>query len=412
MKIFKRKTLILGLLCLFSLGLALLTSLVSKRQILRQKATGGTIEISLDPASGDIPLSEADKEISVYLKETAVSDQHIHAFDIQNIHFDTAYFSANTVACNSSYQATPDVGVTGDNVRLACFSVSGISLPLDTRVKVGTFKLHPLVAGTDKAVTISNALIPDASNNNLAGSVVNATFNITAVAGVTPTVTLTPVATLTPTATPTVTPTPTTTVSPTPSVTATPTPTGTPPPNTPVLAFKVKFQGVNQKPLDDKQYTQRVKVRVVKGDFEKIYNGVSVTSNDKGVFSGSVTLSEVPPDSGYTVFIKGPKHLARKFCVNNQAERCRGTGNITLATGNNNFDFSDVKVNLEAGDLPKDGVQDGVVNSVDYSLWKARIGQSLPEALAIADVNLDGVINVADWQLMRNTLETKYEEDN
>ena len=219
------------------------------------------------------------------------------------------------------------------------------------------------------------------------------------------TFTVGPASTLIP-PTPTLTPSPMPTA--TPGPTLIPSPTPTPPPNIPVLSFRIKFQGVTTK-RDD----QKVKVRVVKGSFEKDFTDIGVSADDNGVYSGTVVLVDVPAGSDYKIFIKGPKHLARKFCTNGQTSRCSGDGQISLAVGNNNFDFS--KLVLEAGDLPNpnDGmIQDGVVNSLDYSLWKDRFGRDDSNILAVADVNLDGIVNSGDWQLMRITLETKYEEDN
>lgn len=172
------------------------------------------------------------------------------------------------------------------------------------------------------------------------------------------------------------------------------------------LNFKVKFQGITQK-RDD----QQVKLTVKRENFSKPFD-VRLTSNDSGIYSGSVALTGVAPGN-YLIYIKGPRHLAKKFCKNNQETRCSLSDRIALVRGDNTLDFS--KMVLEGGDLPNpndDYKQDGVVNSIDYTLINNRLGSSAEDDLRIADINLDGAVNSTDRILLRNTLETRYEEDN
>jgi len=176
----------------------------------------------------------------------------------------------------------------------------------------------------------------------------------------------------------------------------------------PVLDFKIKFQGV-----DSEKEDQKVKVIVKKeGMLVKSFTDVSVSADEDGLYSGSATLTDVPAGDGYAILVKGPKHLAKKFCVNRPTARCVGNGSITLTTGVNTYDFS--TQDLPAGDLPNPAnnmQQDGVVNSVDYSLWHSRIYREDTDSLVVADLDFNGIVNSADWGLMRITLETRYEED-
>ncbi|MFH1841128.1 MAG: hypothetical protein ABH807_03180 [Candidatus Shapirobacteria bacterium] len=184
-----------------------------------------------------------------------------------------------------------------------------------------------------------------------------------------------------------------------------PTPTTTASPNAIILRFSVKFQGVETK----KGY-QQVKIRVYKkGVVDRWFDYHEIDgllANDTGIYSGVAILSNVPAGDNYTIFIKGPKHLARKFCTNNQENRCVGGGQIALTAGQNTFDFS--KIGLEAGDVP---LQDGVCDVQDYSRVKNLRGNPEAVALAIGDLNLDGIVNTSDTNMMRETLATKYEED-
>jgi len=414
----ERKNLINFLiLLLITIVLAIAVIVMPARRLIKQKAVG-LVTVSLQPSTHDIPLSETIP-VDIYIgnqsrKRVSFADIRISynkdKLEITSFTPNTTKFNLNLIA------GLPDY--LGARTGLAKIQVANDKAVTDangpsnaTAIKVGTIMVKGKAAGTWQMTILTTG----DNGSQIVGvdplvlgidSVTNGTYTVTS-GGVTGTPTLTPTPTTTPGATGTPTPSLTPTTTPTPTITPTPTATTTPAPG-PRLNFKVKFQGVDSRPLDSNQYTKRVKVRVTKGDLNETFNA-DVTSDDQGVFSGSVVLSEVPVGSDYTIFIKGPQHLARKFCTNSQTERCVGPGQIALAEGNNNFDFSGLV--LEAGDLPNNGQQDGVVNSVDYSLLKARGAQTLPEALAIADVNFDGVVGSQDWVLMRNTLETKYEED-
>lgn len=271
------------------------------------------------------------------------------------------------------------------------------------------------LAGLDTVLlTDSACLIPDSTTTNC-DSTITPTLTPTPSGTLTPTQTLTP--TLTPTATRTPTPTPTGTITISPTLTPTPTgtititpsltPTATPIPGSVVnLAFKVKFQGIATKKAD-----QKVKITVKRDNFSKPLEDITVTASSSGVYSGSVALAGVAPGN-YQIYIKGPKHLAKKFCRDNQEDRCTSNETLALIVGENTFDFS--KTILEGGDLPNPndgGKQDGVVNSVDFGLVNNRLGSTAAEDLAIADLDLNGIVNVTDRILLRITLETRYEED-
>ncbi|PJC77291.1 hypothetical protein CO010_00765 [Candidatus Shapirobacteria bacterium CG_4_8_14_3_um_filter_39_11] len=177
----------------------------------------------------------------------------------------------------------------------------------------------------------------------------------------------------------------------------------------PVLNFKIKFQGIDTKRAD-----QKVAVIVKKAaGITKTYTDIPVSADSSGVYLGSVVLADFTAGDKVNVFIKGPKHLAKKFCQNNQTGRCgEDSAGIALSAGENNLDFS--KLVLEAGDLPnpnEDNQQDGVVNSVDFSLIESRVGKVDSASLSVADLNLDGIVNWGDAGLLLNTLGTKYEDE-
>jgi len=72
----------------------------------------------------------------------------------------------------------------------------------------------------------------------------------------------------------------------------------------------------------------------------------------------------------------------------------------------NNFDWTEKAI--EPGDLPP---QDGVCNAHDASLILERIGKSDNEALRVADLNYDGMVNLNDYSLLLGTLSEKYEDE-
>ncbi|OGK33898.1 hypothetical protein A3F58_00545 [Candidatus Roizmanbacteria bacterium RIFCSPHIGHO2_12_FULL_37_9b] len=214
------------------------------------------------------------------------------------------------------------------------------------------------------------------------------------------------------TPTPTITPggpTLTPTITPTPPIGATSTPTPTPNPFQMNLGSKVRFQGIlglpNQaQPLSVKVTINSIALSVAQtavGDF---------TVDNNGFWSGRVGFNNVSPSSDYKIFIKGPKHLQKRICQSTPQESSPGTyhcenGAILLNYGDNNLDFSGIF--LLVGDLP---VQDGVVNSYDISLIRNNIGSTDPSVLALADLNLDGIVDSQDYSLVIAALSVRTDE--
>lgn len=205
---------------------------------------------------------------------------------------------------------------------------------------------------------------------------------------------------------------PTAALTPATAPTLVPTLTPTLAPGTPILNFKVSFIGVSESSEVKENPGVLVKVRKDFGPFFEFPN-VQLEPDQGNKFKGRVALTGVAPGEIYSIFIKGPKHLARKFCQNNQTERCFGRGEITLAAGNNFFDFS--QLGLEPGDLPnpEEGMkQDGLVSSADLALIKARFfADDDRQRFAIADLDFNQTINSRDIVLFLQTLSTKYGEE-
>lgn len=407
-----RKMLLTVLFFLGAAGIVILISFfLTKRVTLKQRAAWGGVEISLQPQDGAHNVNE-EFPVQIVINN---SNRHKIGGALINLRFDQnnleiVKFDVGTdlpnvfknILGNNNGNALIAVGkISGENCDLESISLGTLTLKGKT---AGSVPLEININGSSVTGTNPNpAPTPTPYDPNINITTVhNGSYTINAIitSTPTPTETIPPQATATPT--PTQTPTPTLT----PVNTGTPTPTATIAPNTPVLNFKIKFQGIDEKRTD-----QRVKVTVIGNDISKPFEDIIVKAGDDGIYSGSIVLSQVPGGS-YTIFIKGPKHLAKKFCKNEQEGRCGATDKLSLVIGNNDYDFS--KTRLEGGDLPNPNnawKQDGVVNSVDYELTKLRLFSDKDENLRVADINLDGIVNTTDLTLLRNTLETKYEED-
>jgi len=186
-----------------------------------------------------------------------------------------------------------------------------------------------------------------------------------------------------------------------------PTPTA-PPGGWPELTFQVKFGGTEYRVNDQEKIVDDIGTRdvdvIVKGDGEtKEYEDVEVVFNSQAVGVGSLDLVGLWPERNYVVSIKGPVHLARRFCKNEQTEHCwLGEGGINLASGNNSMDWTGLY--LEPGDID----YNGVVNSADFSDLKQAL---MVEGDVQEDINFNGIVNGQDVTFFLQTLSTKYEDE-
>ncbi|MEN9328106.1 MAG: hypothetical protein RI947_914 [Candidatus Parcubacteria bacterium] len=247
----------------------------------------------------------------------------------------------------------------------------------------------------------------------------------TPTAGPSPTPTRIPTSGPSPTGFPTSTPQPQATstplpASPTPESTSTPRPTSTPkatptrPPITAdsiILHMKLKFQGILIKPPDEFN-TMAIHVGVKHtGQIEPVFSDGDFIANAGGVWIGDVVINDATPGEDFFFYVKGPKHIQKRICTERPVETydgtyiCGDTGRIRLVKGDNTIDFSNVS--LLSGDLP---VQDGIANSYDLSTVRNFLGRTDAEALQLADVNLDGIIDTQDYSLILHSLAFRFDE--
>jgi len=328
------------------------------------------LQVRLNPASGNKALGSSFP-VDVTIKNVSASSQQFRAAGV-DLQFDPAVFTPSSVVCDTtSLPGSAQARVDNNKIYLSCFRQGGseaLTIAPGQTLNLGKFDLAVKSNAPQGAspITFLRVKITSAASTStdIADGGETATYTIGS--GATGDVT---------------------------------------------VNFKVKFSGVNSK-IDD----QLVVVRVKKPGVEKEYRDVTVTSNDAGVLSGTVVLTGVSSGDGYFLYVKGPKHLAEKFCINSQTTRCRFGQSLTLAL-TNTFDFSGFA--LEPGDIPNAaGVQDGLVDGNDFGVLKQSLLSTDESLRARANLDFDkgstgnNLITGRDVVLFLDTLRQRYDDDN
>ncbi len=167
-----------------------------------------------------------------------------------------------------------------------------------------------------------------------------------------------------------------------------------------VLDLRLKFQGVNRRPRATE--AQIVRIGLGGGDIQDtIYKKTVFKPGENGVWSGKVIYNVSAGNlagggsTEHFITVKGPKHSQKKYCTSTPSESGPGLylcdiENITLANGENYFDFTGVE--QPAGDIN----QDGRVNSVDIQYVRQNIGEIRDDFIYYGDLNNDGIVNAVD----------------
>lgn len=201
----------------------------------------------------------------------------------------------------------------------------------------------------------------------------------------------------------------------TPGISVSPSPSISPsPPIFTDVAFdlRIRLNGVTGGNAEGAQVT----VRFVKESLDLITPFLPIVYLDDGVYSlrFTTTTSYLTPGSGYTLILKGEKHVSRKYCfATGQTGICKSTDNLTIPNPDGNpilFDFTGVP--LAPGDLY---TQDGRADLNDFSNMRNRMTTLCDELSThdklVADVNYNGCVDTLDAYWIRNTLETRYDEN-
>jgi hypothetical protein len=165
------------------------------------------------------------------------------------------------------------------------------------------------------------------------------------------------------------------------------------------LALKLKLQGSYR--VDTKTtfridlYSQGVRVAT--------FNGAQLNYTQNKLFEGILMLNqELDLTKSYALFIKPEKYLGQLFCSPTKAGTDCTVGEFTFTSGLNQADLSSKL--FYAGDLSP---QDGRVDSADISKILAKIGK----ADTTTDINQDGIVNSIDYTLTQKTLSLNKADD-
>lgn len=211
---------------------------------------------------------------------------------------------------------------------------------------------------------------------------------------------------------PSPTPIPTTTVSASPIPTPIPT----------MLDFHIllKLKGVDDGSADQAKVTVKFNSSLidVNNKLGVITSPIAIYYVKDGVYNLSFGIlgNSMPNANDYSIVLKGEKHLATRFCQEQgQTQHCSGSGRITIAADPTKT-FNDVYLDftglpLEPGDLyPQDGVADRNDFGKIIDLLSKPCSKLTDQDKLTGDLNYDGCVNIRDAFLMRQALETRYDE--
>ncbi len=189
------------------------------------------------------------------------------------------------------------------------------------------------------------------------------------------------------------------------------------------LKITLRFQGLNSS-TSKKFLSERTRVTLINSRSNAVIEPSIVDFRivDALRWAGEVHFPSIASGSGYLVAIKGPQHVQRLICdiqpfesldsINTLYKCARDAdnhqiGNIALGRGENLLNFAGIT--QFGGDLPD---QDGVIDSLDLANVRQSFGSTEADALEVADLNLDGVVNTADFSLIIQALERYRADEN
>lgn len=178
---------------------------------------------------------------------------------------------------------------------------------------------------------------------------------------------------------------------------------------TPVtVKFRFKFAGVTGNNANAIKETVKVTFSPRNGASFDLKPDLVLTFAGDGVYEALYTITNpIPPDTDFTLLVKGPKHGALRFCQQTgQTAACK-YGQYMRATGLT-FDFTGRP--LPPGDLNQDNVIDPTDVKIVTDLLAKPSSSRTPADIKLADVNYDGYVDNTDLGLIVQALATKPDE--
>ena len=180
------------------------------------------------------------------------------------------------------------------------------------------------------------------------------------------------------------------------------------------LQLSLKLQGINSTPATARKL--KFKMTLYRGEInQQQINDVELTASDanNGVYEGTVSFDKITPADKFKLFIKGPKHIKKRFCHTTPTGginyRCTGEEGFAINDGVNVLDLTQIP--LLSGDLPIP-TQDGFLNSQDVAALKTCIQERTTTCINQTDLNYDGAVNGTDFTIILNSMAIKYDDEN
>jgi hypothetical protein len=183
-----------------------------------------------------------------------------------------------------------------------------------------------------------------------------------------------------------------------------------------VLKYRMAFAGLKPTAKCGVNWTSGLIVK--SGTEQGTYTGIvpvkttDVNSRGEAVFEVSQVLTGFTQKTAVAAFVKGMKHLQMKYGQNSQTGTYgKAGGELTLKTvgetGHTVYDFAGYP--LLAGDVD----QNGVINSVDFAMVKAKVSaytQVSEGGYLLEDLDGSCQVNTADITLLVKSLDEKQAE--